>query len=864
MKKRILSFFLSAAMALTLTPPAFAASDIDGHWAEKYIKYLNAEGVINPSASSGDYNPSAKVTRAEFMRYLNRAFHFEETANISYSDVPSTAWYYETIQIATKYGYIAGVGENKMDPLGYVTREQAATIIGRLYKVNAENSNEPLSFSDRSKISSWSKGYIADAVDKGYIVGYSDGTFQPQNTVTRAEVARILYSYLGTSLSHNNGVYTSADFRSDVDNVTISEPGTLTGATVKGDVYITEGLGSDTVTLSDVTIEGNLIVSGGSVTLSGVSVENMIVGTPMNRLVQVTASNETNVALTEVQSTASLYERGLLVSAGGFSDIRVNGNENTVLTVDAEIWDFDLESKSNVTLAADAVVNQLTMGAAGRVAGYGTVRKAIMKATDADLDMQPESYEVADGVTATVNGKTVRSDMDVSFEPASLTVDKGSSTLNNSYDFRISKDSGTLDNAVCEGKLLEEGSDFRMTESGVRLYRTFLTELSEGTHSVELVFANGARGRITVRVNDTTRNTLDTMQATFDRYPESDNYRDIKFQLSQASGSQINSVRLSGSTLVRGEDYTYNSTTGEVTLARSSLAKRSTGNITVAFSMSRGNNLTARITIVDTRPVNALSLSKVDFDANKSSSSYGDINLTLTTVDGAKLQYIHAVEDNKDLEADWQYSINGDKVSLLRSAIASMATKGRTSITLRFVMSKGISPELQINFVTTFAVTVNVADDLGNPIEGASVIIRPQENFDTSEPAPSAEQEQSTDSVGVATFQVKNGLYTITVQGDKFDTITKPVQVRSSTQKITVNPVIEEEIEVCVTDSLGAKVSGATVTLGNKSVTTGADGMALFSIGHGNYTLRVVAPGHATYTQSYQVSKPDSFRVKLS
>ena len=133
MKKRLLAALLAVMMVVAMLPAALAA-DLDGHWAKTYIEYLDQEGVINPSASTGNYEPDREMTRAEFMRYINRAFHFTETTSISYSDVQSSAWYYETIQIAVKYGYINGVGNNRMDPLGDVTREQAAVIIGRLFK----------------------------------------------------------------------------------------------------------------------------------------------------------------------------------------------------------------------------------------------------------------------------------------------------------------------------------------------------------------------------------------------------------------------------------------------------------------------------------------------------------------------------------------------------------------------------------------------------------------------------------------------------------------------------------------------------------------------------------------------------------
>ena len=66
-------------MLATMIPAAFA-SDLDGHWSKNFIEYLDDEGIINPSATTGKYEPERKVTRAEFMRYVNRAFHFTEKA----------------------------------------------------------------------------------------------------------------------------------------------------------------------------------------------------------------------------------------------------------------------------------------------------------------------------------------------------------------------------------------------------------------------------------------------------------------------------------------------------------------------------------------------------------------------------------------------------------------------------------------------------------------------------------------------------------------------------------------------------------------------------------------------------------------
>ena len=85
-------------------------------------------------------------------------------------------------------GYINGVGNNRMAPEGTLTREQAATILGRLHKYTPTADLSALDmFSDRAKLSDYSKSYVAEAVKQGYINGYTNGTFKPQGTLSRGE-----------------------------------------------------------------------------------------------------------------------------------------------------------------------------------------------------------------------------------------------------------------------------------------------------------------------------------------------------------------------------------------------------------------------------------------------------------------------------------------------------------------------------------------------------------------------------------------------------------------------------------------------------------------------------------------------------
>ena len=232
--KKVLSAVLTAALLVSTVPAAFAASDIDGHWAKSYITELHDNGIINPSASTGNYGPDDKVTRWEFMRYINRAFGFTEKADISFSDVNSNDVFYETVQIAVKQGYINGVGNNCMAPEGTLTREQAATILGRLHKYTPTANLSALDmFSDRAKLSDLQANpTLTEAVKQGYINGYTNGTFKPQARSAERNRQNAVRLY-GTSLNKNGNVYSQATLKSDTKNVTISVPCTLADADIK-------------------------------------------------------------------------------------------------------------------------------------------------------------------------------------------------------------------------------------------------------------------------------------------------------------------------------------------------------------------------------------------------------------------------------------------------------------------------------------------------------------------------------------------------------------------------------------------------------------------------------------------------------
>lgn len=857
--KRILSAVLAAALLVGSVPAALAA-DIDSHWSKPYVTSLHELGIINPSASTGNYTPEAAVTRWEFMRYINRAFDFTEKASISYSDVQTSDPYYETIQIAVKHGYINGTGNNKMSPEGILTREQAATILGRLHKYAPAASASKLDvFTDKSRISSYATSYVAEAVSQGYINGYTDGTFKPQGNLKRGEIAKILYFYLGSSLGESGKQYTSADFNGDTKNVTISAACTLSDATVNGNLYITEDVLSGNVNLNNVTVKGDIIVGGGNVTLDGVNAMSLVVANPMGNKPTVIATGSTNIGTTEVQTSASLAESGLSANAGGFSDISVTG-EGTNLSLDAAVWDVSTKAASTIVTTGSTTISELTADAKTTVTGNGSIQTAKLNASGCELVMQPAEVQLASGVTASIAGKSVASSTSVSISPSTLSIDvNNKDAIAFSYEFTFNADKNDLTRVTVGGANLRQGTDYNLLsdKNGIRIYKTYLSTLTAGTYTAELKFEDGTKAAIGIVVGNSAQSAVSPSQVTFDKYESSANYNDVTVTLSLPAGTLLSSVKLGSTVLERGTDYNYNASSGMVTLLRETLAKKSKGSYTITFVPTKGTSSTCSLTVTDTAPVNEVSPSPVDFDANTSSGGYQDVTVTLKPADGATLKNIRA--GGKTLEENWQYKVDGSTVTISKTAVAEFGKSGATYADFIFVMSKGQNPTLRVNYVTTYALTANVVDDLGLPISGATVTFTPNDGE-----SGTAAQTLVTDSDGKATVYVKRGSYSLTATHERFTSAITQTTSVSSARTVKMTGEILETVQLVVTNEYGAPLSGAVVSIGGKSITTGADGTSSFSVKRGSYVAQVACNGYKTQAVQLSVTGSLRERVKLS
>lgn len=158
-------------------------SDIIDHWAESNIKQAMEDGWID---TTNTFRPNDSITRAEFIKIVNRKFNFIEIEDITFTDVDKSAWYYQEVQKAVKAGYIKGYGDNTFKPNDKITREEVAVIITSIMNNKQENLEKIFWYKDYDMISSWATSSLEGAVENEYM-GVLETYLRPKDNITRAE-----------------------------------------------------------------------------------------------------------------------------------------------------------------------------------------------------------------------------------------------------------------------------------------------------------------------------------------------------------------------------------------------------------------------------------------------------------------------------------------------------------------------------------------------------------------------------------------------------------------------------------------------------------------------------------------------------
>ena len=142
----------------------------------------------------GTFGPDQNMTRAEVAQmFYNLLVDKNVAITASFKDVPADAWYAKSVNTLASMGIISGVGENRFEPERSITRAEFTSMAMKFTKGALDGTNV---FSDVHS-GDWFYEAVVGSIQYGWIEGYEDGTFRPENRITRVEVTSIVNKMLG-------------------------------------------------------------------------------------------------------------------------------------------------------------------------------------------------------------------------------------------------------------------------------------------------------------------------------------------------------------------------------------------------------------------------------------------------------------------------------------------------------------------------------------------------------------------------------------------------------------------------------------------------------------------------------------------
>ncbi|TVX88260.1 S-layer homology domain-containing protein [Paenibacillus agilis] len=406
--------------------------DVESHWAKEKIAEWSSQGVVS-GASANEFKPDQQVTRAEWAAIVNRMFQLNEQKPQAYTDVATAAWYADAVNTATTAGYMKGYTDGTFKPNATLTRQEAVASLSRLLKW--ETNNTALTYKDSADIQSWATSSVSEAVYLGVVKGYEEGTFKPNQSLTRAEAVSMLDRAFDTYgvWYGKAGTYGSATKQEVIQgNVIVNvQDVTLQNIHIKGDLILTQGVGEGDVHLNKVKVDGKTLIYGGgknSIHVNDSVLVNVVVD-KRDGSIRLVAKGTSKIQEIVLQSpTAIDAYSGVDVSRVRLSeqlpaqsDIRLNGYFNTV---EVEAYSIKLqvpqgsikqlnvaEKAKDTTIEAskEAEILSLVLDAAVKVVGEAVIKQATINAEGSSFDKAPEQLKVGDKVTkdvkVTIGGK---------------------------------------------------------------------------------------------------------------------------------------------------------------------------------------------------------------------------------------------------------------------------------------------------------------------------------------------------------------------------------------------------------------------------------------------------------------------------
>lgn len=150
----------------------------------------------------GAFEPDTEVTRAEAAEMLYRLLDkdaVKRRPHVNFSDVGEGDWFADAVTFLTSIGIVHGYEDGTFRPDNRITRAEFATMISGFSDIDIVVYNAFVDIRGH-----WALVYINNAASKGWISGYPDSCFRPDNNMTRAEVVTVIDRMLNRKIERED------------------------------------------------------------------------------------------------------------------------------------------------------------------------------------------------------------------------------------------------------------------------------------------------------------------------------------------------------------------------------------------------------------------------------------------------------------------------------------------------------------------------------------------------------------------------------------------------------------------------------------------------------------------------------------
>ena len=225
MLRSVVAFLILVSIAVNSVPVVNAASYTDvpsSHWAYDAIEYVTINGYMN-GVGNNTFNPDGVLSRAQVITALSRVSDKKDHAYYEpYSDVAQGAYYYDAVCWAYYYSLsqIIQTSSTLFLPNNAVTRVKMAELIWKFAQENGWTYGAApsisLPYTDIGSLTTAQVEALRWCYYYSIMIGVSNTTFSPYSTISRAQLAKILYN-LDRAVAQNKAFCVGTDYGDGVD-----------------------------------------------------------------------------------------------------------------------------------------------------------------------------------------------------------------------------------------------------------------------------------------------------------------------------------------------------------------------------------------------------------------------------------------------------------------------------------------------------------------------------------------------------------------------------------------------------------------------------------------------------------------------